>query len=200
MSPFERSFLPQGTRGDILAAALTHLAAKGLYEFTLAEISRAARISRPKLAYHFTEKNDLLLELTSAWGQSGQMVTLDLLQSHMGSEPVQLILKISEATFLWKEKCPHFARFTPVLNQLAMHLPRFEKAQRIVTDTGLERIHQLVTQAGLEKRKSKALAEQLHWIMIGGFLYHLATPSSSGPAVLKVTQKSLKTVLEMNLQ
>lgn len=197
MDAFERNFLPAGTRGEILGSALSHLANKGLYEFTLAQVAREAQVSRPKLAYHYTDKDDLLLDLVQSWGRSGQTVTSHVLQQNLGASPADLILKISEATFLWKEQCPHFARLTPVINQLAMHKPVFAEIQKQITDTGLMRIQGLLDKLELAKRTNKPqLAQRIHFIMIGGFLYHIATPTSSAKAISEMTGVSIRALIE----
>ena len=195
MTEFEQFIFTEGPKKAILQSALGQLARQGLLDFTLSEVSRGAGISRQNMRYHYKTTNEILMDLIGLWAQSGQKVTTDVLTNSLGMPPMDLILKIVEASFLWVERFPHFAKLTPVINQLAISNKTVSDLQKKVTDTGLKRIENLIDKAGVQPDKISVLAQGVHLTLIGGVLYSLSTQEADNSFVEKVTKESIGLLL-----
>src|SRR5206468_12098703 len=88
-SPFERpsarEIQRQRTRARLFAAALAEFARAGFDNASVAEIARAADVSRPSFYFHFPTKEHVLLELQ--WRKE-----LDLVERLQGSHTLRELL------------------------------------------------------------------------------------------------------------
>ncbi len=197
MSPKESSFLPQGPTSKILQAALLWTTDHGLYKLTMAEVARQAGVSRPFLNYHYQSLEEILEALAQIWARSGQQVTTEVLSKFLGAQPKDLILKIVEATFIWKKECPHLAALTPSLNQLAITQPKIASLIEKTTGAGIDRMQSILMN---DKKGEDAaeLAPVLHMQLVGGFLYHLSTRHKTDKEMEKDIKDAMLFILRKN--
>jgi len=196
MLKFEENFLPKGPKGVLLAASAKRLTDLGLYRFTLAEVAKAADVSRPHLNYHYSSMPSLMLDLAKSWGVSGQAVTDKHLEAFLGEPPKTIILEIVEATFEWKEKCPTFARMTPAIIHLSHHMPELSAFMDQVTTQGLLRIQLLLSKMGCQKKEVLSLSQSIHLLLIGGLLYQLERSLTSDKVISQQITKAIELLLE----
>lgn len=172
-------FLPEGKKGYILRCALELMITKWPFDFTIAAIARHGGLSKPLVGYHFKSTEEIIWQLMQAWAKSGQFVTSECVAAKAGATPEELIETIVDATFDWLKRCPMFARLTPVLIHLAQTYPQIADHQKLVMDAGLARIENILTHLPKLKKETKEKrfkkAKAIHLLIVGGFLYQLAT-------------------------
>ncbi len=189
-----KTFFEDGIKSIILNSAVDLLLDKWPVQFNMASIARQAGISKPRLAYHFQDTEQILTEIMRAWAMSGQFVTEATLAKNMGQSSEQLIESILDATFLWLKQYPKFAKLSPILIHLAHVYPQVGEMQSMVMSVGLKRIENILSNTVFLKKISQeklaSKAKGIHLLIVGGFLYQLATKGE------KVDQKSLERIKE----
>ena len=63
------------TRDLIVLKSLPFFIKKGMYGITLSDFSRALKMSKPAILYHFRKPEDIFLALMDSWAASGTQFT-----------------------------------------------------------------------------------------------------------------------------
>lgn len=172
-------FLPDGIKKQIISAACEVLLRKGPGQFTLAEIARTAKVSKPRLGYHFKTADEILIEVTKTWVISGQQATAHHLSSLAGASPAELIIGVMEASFVWHQKYPQLAQLSALFVHLAQSHPFVAHIQTQAMLESRTRIESILRRSPehktLSSKKRKDLTKGIHSLMIGGFIYQLGT-------------------------
>ena len=192
--PEIQSFFPPDKKGYILRTALDLLVEKWPNDFTIAAIARHGGLSKPLVHYHFKTTREVIGQIMHAWAKSGQLVTTSVLSEKMGHPPQDLLLSLVDATFVWLEVYPKFARLTPILIHFAQIYPEIGELQQQVMSVGQRRIETILVN-GRQTTKSapaKYQAKAIHSQIIGGFLYQLATQGEKvNREVIQQTKQSI---------
>ncbi len=164
-------FIQDSAKQLILSAALKFLYENPSDQLSLASIARTAKTSKPRVAYHFKNVNEVFIELSMAWAKSGKFFTDQYLGKHLGSSPHEIIILIGDATFEWQKNNPKIAHITPLL----IHLSKVNGEIRVIMDQamvkGVGRIEDLLKKEGkFPKKEMSTRAFSLHNTIIGSFL------------------------------
>ena len=100
------------TRNLIVLKSLPFFIKKGMYGITLSDFSRALKMSKPAILYHFRKPEDIFLALMDSWAASGTQFTIQYLSHYFGHRPEVLIVGIMEATLAWLDADEPFAQLT----------------------------------------------------------------------------------------
>lgn len=162
------------TRTQILMAGLRAFIRLGYGGATISEIAKEARMSKPRVIYHFANPDVILEALAQMWGDLGRSVTIE----HLANLPTESlndrVVAMSNAMFLWMKKHPDFAKLTPILLHAGNHNPRIAEMQRISFDTGKARLAEFLSKRAKPKlplARLKDHAQSIHLMMIGACLY-----------------------------
>lgn len=195
-----KTFFDDGISSIILNSSLDLLLDKWPIQFNMASIARHAGISKPRLAYHFKDTEQILIEIMKGWAMSGKFVTESLLAKNMGQSSEELIYTILDATFLWLKQYPKFAKLTPILIQLAHVYPQIGETQSMVMSIGVKRIEIILSNAvhlkKVSKEKLSSKARGIHLMIVGGFLYQIATQGENvDPKTIQRIKESIHTLI-----
>ncbi len=163
------------TKSYILAKSLPHFVNHGAHGLTLSDLSRALKMSKPALLYHFKKPQDIFLALMDKWAESGTKFTNAYIGKYFGHGPDVIIRGIMEATLEWLETDEPFARLTLAVFLAAQSDKTIQNKLDLLFGGGRGRIAGLLK---LSPRKYKEadlekMAIHIHTQIVGALIYEM---------------------------
>lgn len=188
-------------RQTILLAALEVFCQKGYGSTTLVDIAKKAKLSKQRVHYHCKDVNQILIELTYQWGETGRLVTMEYLAAGIFALPQDKIIGICEGMFLWMRKYPKYAKLSPVMFQAVVNNSEIKQLFRETLSLGIKRIGVFLKQMPKFSRHSPEKlhesAQGIHSVMVGTALYVVGQDLwSEIDAFEKVAVNAIQAILE----
>jgi AcrR family transcriptional regulator len=187
-----------GVKREILEAALNQFILRGSRGITVADVAKEAGISRQRILYHYPEVDDMLMELSSFWGERGRMVTLEYLARLTSASAEDRIVGIGESMFLWMQKYPRLASLTPVLLQARYENTHIRSVFDAAMAAGRDRIEDLLKIASPHTKTSHftEVAGGIHGLLMGVGLFIVTHKEwKKVPTMREMTSLSIRTII-----
>lgn len=154
------------TKVLILEAALEIATQQGLGKLSIAEIARTAHQSKPRVLYHYSDIEQILVDLFQLTGRIGQSITEEI-QRNSYSPEERLSASISGA-FQWVQNDIRWGRYFLLMYAQSPMSPKIAQIHQTILQKGQERISRELK----EKRfkKAQALSQELHSGLVGSLL------------------------------
>jgi TetR/AcrR family transcriptional regulator, transcriptional repressor of bet genes len=144
---FHQLFEAKPSKGDlkrleIIKAAVKSIARDGFEGGTFESIAKSLKTRRSHVAYYYKDRNQLLTAVIEYIIATAQEITIELIRSQ--STPLEQILAMSDAVFVWAKKYPEQARILVFFYYTCSSEPRFKKLNTQIREAGVDRIKSLL--------------------------------------------------------
>lgn len=177
----------QETRMHILDSAFKLIAREGVQALTLSELARHSRLSKPRIAYHYSDMDQLVADIYETVIRRGREASG--LRIAEARTPHQKIMALVEAFFGWISSNSDLCRFQLAMYGYATVSRKVGAIHRRLIQVGLERVETILSETGLSAEKRSSLAAAIYNQLIGASVREI---SSSG----QISDKKL--VLEVS--
>lgn len=168
------------TRLAVLEAGLRIITRSGIQALTLSELARESRLSKPRIAYHYSEMEEVVLDLFGILGRIGQEATRARVERARTDE--ERLFAIGEGACDWMQAHPEFARFFLIIYSYAPTSRRVLALHRQILEVGAARIESALEELGFKRRSARvALARAIQSTIIG-LVFRRVSSSDDQPA------------------
>lgn len=161
-------------KDTILESATKLMNQFGYGALSLSELARHSGITKQRLYYHFKTPEDVISQLATAWGNSGQEYTIKALAETNEVGPYK-VLAMGTGVFTFLQGNFELARLGLVILQSSPHIPKLNEVTNQVVKTGRDRIKSFLIQNNKFKKMSaqdlEGVITILHSNLYGFYFY-----------------------------
>lgn len=167
------------TRQRIIDAAFKLVAKRGAHALSLSELARQSRLSKPRIAYHYDDMEQVLAELYEAFIAKGRAETEKRVAA--AKTPVEKIEAIVLAFFAWMSDNPELGRFELAMFAYASVSEKVGALHRQFLSGGVKRIEAILADSGVAEPQRATLALASHNQIVGSILRSLSSGDTGQP-------------------
>lgn len=189
-------------QAEIVAAAITSIAKRGLDGTTFQVIGESLKMSRSNLLYYFDSREEIIEKCVQYVALTAQQITQTCVAQ--ADSPEQKLAAIIEANFKWLDQHPEQASVMGLFYFICTYNQKYRLLHQSIRKVGQERLaaclKALPELSNLTPGKALELAERIQSLMVGRSIdWVTQNPRKSKEVIVKLTLGDVQSFIASQL-